>query len=796
MNRRVIVALATTVALVAASCSGSPGSSTPTTGPPATSVPPSEGPPATGNAFPASLVDFGLLKPVPLMGDAPAYAGPSTPHSLDKVRIPSYIRSDVTQSAVEQTLTRSGFAIVPGDTKLMFQTYTAAPNVDWPVFVTTDAAYHQWHLTFDKVLRSIEQDVLLPKLETLAGGMLRNAREQAAELKGTPLSDPADRVLQLMQVESALLDLPTGTLGRPAEQELALIKAHAGQEVSPILGGQPIDYSLYTPRGHYTRTAELTRYFLGMSLLGQSAFSVTTPDVGPLRLAVLAARLILPDGLGNARLVGLWRDLYEPTAFMVGLADDYTPFELADAVTTVDPRGIDQPARLSDPALADVRSALLESRPVRIDPETASVRLMGTRFVIDSFIFDQLVYPNVGTPDQPRLFPSPLDLATTFGSDFASGIQKQGGQSKYLHYDEQIQKMTGLVAARTQADWGASVYDAWLWALQPSWVAHGKAFPDFMRTKAWAAKAHQSAFGSFTELRHDTILYVKQSTAEGESPPPDLTYRNWVEPDPVVYERLSAMASLMRHGLAQRKLLTPEQTALLSDTQELFDFFARIARDELAGKPISGDDNHRLLYIGDELEALWWRTSDAPGGNVPSADDDDAVVADIARGGNDVLEVGTGRFDRIYVLVPDMQGRFEVAVGATFSYYEFQQPVSNRLADEQWRAMLDTGKAPPGPTGSRGSWPAEGSRRARRRGWLSRSPARTRTRGSRTGRGERTSRRRAGDRRMTARGGVSACRRSSNTSRACGCLSRSSHTGRPIARPRKPGRSGSTPARC
>jgi hypothetical protein len=128
------------------------------------------------------------------------------------------------------------------------------------------------------------------------------------------------------------------------------------------------------------------------------------------------------------------------------------------------------------------------------------------------------------------------------------------------------------------------------------------------------------------------------------------------------------------------------------------DFFARIAKDELAGKPIAAADNKRLEFIGDELEALWFRSSDHPTSNAPSATDDDAVIADIARGGSQVVEVGTGRFDGIFVLVPDNHGTFEIAVGGVYSYYEFPQPVSNRLTDEAWRKMLNDGTAPARPS--------------------------------------------------------------------------------------------------
>jgi Protein of unknown function (DUF3160) len=692
MKARVCISLVVLALILPACTSGSSTSMTTGTSPPA-SVPTSASPSAQpAGGIPVSTFDFGTLPVVALLGDTPAYAGPATPRSLAAVRIPKSLSADLTPNVREQ-LTRNGFVIVPSNDKFIYEVYTNAPYGNFPVFVTTDVAYHQWHLTFDKILRSVEQEVLLPKLEEFSREALANAQKQATELRGTPLAFEADRVMQLFQVEATLLKLPAGTLGPQAKQELALIQAHDRLTRSPVsLTG--IDYSLFTPRGHYTTTPELTRYFLGMSLLGQSAFGVKLKDIRPFVMGMLASRVIVPTGIGTSQLAGLWRDIYEPTAFLVGAADDYTPFEVAKAVGATSPGAMRSPQGLTSQQLLAARSALLASRRVMVDPEYASIRLMGTRFVIDAYVLDQLVDRNV----TGRWLPSAMDLASAFGSRFAYRVQKARGETNYPHYDTQMVKMRRLLADRPQSAWGRTVYDGWLWSIEPSWLPHGKAFPDFMRTKAWTIKSHQTGFGSYAELRHDTILYVKQSSAEGEFMPPKLTYRNWVEPDPVVYERLSAVTALMLNGLDARHLLTTEQRGLLVDTKSLMDLFARIAKDELAGRPISAKDNHDLWYIGDTLEALWFRTTDHPNANTVNAKDDDAVIADIARGIDQVLEEGTGRFDQIFVLVPDNDGKFEIAVGGVYSYYEFPQPVSNRLTDEAWRKMLNTHTAPARPS--------------------------------------------------------------------------------------------------
>ncbi len=669
---------------------------------------PSAAPQASGLSLPAGTSAFGTYELVPPLTDAQAYQGPATPTSLQGVAVGSDVQRLLRDPKVRRTLLRNGFVIVASDLPRFNMAYEGNAYTGTPVFMTTDAAYNTWHLVFDKVLRTVETKRLLPLLKSLVKGMLANAQTQADDLAGTPLADPAARVVGLLQVAGTQLKLPVGALTPEATAELALIAAHDALERSPLLGTD-IDYSLYAPRGHYTRTKALKSYFLGMSVLGQTAFALpgalqndlSRADTAGLRMAALAARTLV----GHPELEAAWRDIYEPTAFLVGLADDYTPFELAAAIDAAVPGAMADPTALADDAaIGAIASELTTRRPVLIDQERPAVRLMGTRFVIDSYVLDQLLAPHVGTLDEPRLLPSPLDLAAAFGSDFAYAVQERAGETAYQNYPEQMDAMRTAIADRPDEAWGGTVYDAWLAAIEPMWLPHGDAFPDFMRTDAWVAKDHQSGFGSYAELKHDTILYTKQAVGEmGDAGPPK-TARNWVEPDPVPFARLQAMADLARQGLSARKLTGAALDDLLADFSDLAGFLARVATDELAGRPITKSDNQRLLDIGGTLESFWWRTSDLPEGTLPEMDEMAAVIADIASGRDrktgtiSVVEIGTGHVDEILVLVPDDEGRFHVATGGVYSYYEFHQPASDRLTDEAWRAMLRAGEAPPRPT--------------------------------------------------------------------------------------------------
>ena len=156
----------------------------------------------------------------------------------------------------------------------------------------------------------------------------------------------------------------------------------------------------------------------------------------------------------------------------------------------------------------------------------------------------------------------------------------------------------------------------------------------------------------------------------------------------------------MRDGLDARGLLTEANALLLDSYGEVATWLAGIAAAELAGQPTSDADNDRLGSFGPELELLWFLSSDldAASGAVPDYTDNAALVSDVFRSSFFTLELAVGLPETILVIVPDGAGGFQLAVGATYSYYEFWQPVETpRLTDEEWRQMVAEGTEPARP---------------------------------------------------------------------------------------------------
>ncbi|UBV42236.1 DUF3160 domain-containing protein [Deinococcus taeanensis] len=616
-------------------------------------------------------------------------------------------------AAQRAALSRNGFVITPARWLHFDAAYEATRYANQPAFVTTDSMLHVYHLVFDKLLRDLERDSLAPAVRRLTALLVRDSQRQLAALRGTPLEADARRALAYLAVAQRLAEptaAPPAEVAALVQAELKLIDAHSGVAVSPIFQASELreDYSQYVPRGHYTRSEALRRYFRSMMWLGRMNLRVQSDS--ETRVAGLLTSLLST----NPEARTLWARVYDPTALLVGRSDDLNHRQYAEALQAA---ADGQVRRLADPATLkvfqarlrtlpppQVNSAVVTARPgegrAARDAGTLGFRLMGQRFTLDGAAFQRLVYREVGTQDQPRLLPRGLDLMAALGSDAALNELRRAGQTRYLNYETNMAKLRTSFAALSPTDWTTSVYSGWLYALQaladPD-VRDARS-PAFMRTPAWTRKELLTALGSWTELRHDTILYAKQTMAEmgaGEPPEPP---RGYVEPNGALWTRLLTLEALTRRVLKGQGVLSERTAQNLDELRSMLTFLNAATTKELAGTPLTRDEYDRLHYYGGWLEQMKMASADPQDGeNASEFDENDmaAVVADVATAQDQVLEEGTGFIHELYAVVPDGRGGLQVARGGVYSQYEFTVAASERLTDEAWRARLRQGQVPP-----------------------------------------------------------------------------------------------------
>ena len=637
--------------------------------------------------------------------------GSYTPISLDYT--PSIIPTEISEGLsnvnlqglhisndVKELLEYYGFALVDEGQEDIYGIY----DDEIPKFITTDLCLHAYHVLYDISLRVLEGERFFYDFET----MLLTLRGAQIALNST-VTEPVvhDALKKNIAYLSVMLYLINETNTIPPEVE-ALTQAEldlindTNRAYSAIFGYEE-DYTQYIVRGHYTRNEILANYFKAMMYAGRMGFLLQSPTGDPAmgiehtRMAILLLSSF-NTSIASETVWDYWDRIYEPTVFYVGSADDLTPAEYYQIWQ--DLGGIGGDGLASESYIEDFiteaktyRKPLINSMFVfsGFDHEnvTQGFRLMGQRFIPDSYIFQQLVADKVPA----RLMPTALDVFSVFGSPRADYYMRNENLT-YPDYDDQILKLRAEFGDLTEYDWTQNLYWLWLYSLFPLLEPASLGFPGFMLSNAWSDKALMTSSASWAELRHDTILYAKQSYTYETSLPP-LKY-GYVEPYPEVYARLASLVRLMQSGLDERGLFFGSFSDKLLQIAEIFDKLVELSIKELENVPLTLDDYRYINQVASYIEtAASFRDPDAEE-YVSEADDRMAVIADVHTDPNsgNVLEVASGDPYVIYAVVQDETGTLRLVKGGTFSYYEFHHPMVDRLTDESWQEMLDSNPPP------------------------------------------------------------------------------------------------------
>ncbi|HOW13772.1 DUF3160 domain-containing protein [Methanosarcina sp.] len=510
------------------------------------------------------------------------------------------------------------------------------------------------------------------------------------------------------------------------EAELALIESHEGFAVSPIFLYEE-DYSQYIPRGHYTRSEKLQNYFKAfmwhgrMSMLLKGELIKSEDPAKDARIQTIQASLISSQLEKEPELLENWDRIYGVTAFYVGFSDDLGPYEYMEAMDLVFGS---EDREFNETAIEEMKTVLAEYQSPQIyggtgncvleppfTPEqadeclenTKGFRFMGQRFIPDSYVFSNMVGAYTGEyqgeKEEPftlvisgagrpiRGFPRGLDTMALLGSERAVYWLDELNDSSYENYSVKYGELDSEFSNFSTADWNRNLYWSWLYSLQPLLKEYENGYPTFMQTTAWQDKELSTSLASWTELRHDTILYAKQSyTVLEESamePPEEKPFVGYVEPVPDFYARLLALTKMTNRGLDEMGVLDPVSKSRLAELESILSRLQAISEKELENEELTEEDYEFIKNFGSQLEGVI--------ADVDEKARKTTVVADVHTDANTeaVLEEGVGYVDMIIVAYKLPDGRILIGAGPVMSYYEFKQPMDERLTDEKWREMLE-----------------------------------------------------------------------------------------------------------
>jgi hypothetical protein len=638
---------------------------------------------------------------------------------------------------------------------------------DLPVFITSDSMLHAWHRSFDYMLEELEATYLSVALADLLAGMAEAVPAAKAEYGTGPLAESLTDADYFLAVGRSLLSgKPAGTKLNQDARVGTTLNAVTGEKMQSFhLFGRDrnMDFSQFKPRGHYEASEELRRYFKAMMWCGRVDLRVAGGKDATGTLSSpreLGAALVLHDLLKRSGKFDTWRQFDALLEAFIGRVDSATfahmeallkESKLAGAAAVKDAKALEtlQADILAGKfGLQDVRGDVYINKPGASQPITMprSFTVLGQRFAVDSWAMSKIVYDDIKWNNElvQRRIPSGLDAAfAALGNDnvvpelvdrMTNGTRKFRDKENYQH---NLLAARAVIDRRPAAAWDGTVYDNWLGALRElSEPTTDAKFPEALRTKAWAMKSVNTQLASWTQLRHDTILYVKPSHTTGQA----CYYpAGFVEPVPAFWGKLETMAAKSADLLAKTpfpdidverpmpwdptgqhkqkvklKELHKKQVEFLRNFAKQMGVLKEIATKQLDQKELTAAELKVLedvvqinrgsgitMYNGWYPKLFYKGVRDCADWEPLVADVHTNVPAPPVGDPGCIVHQGVGNIDLLLIAIDSGKDRM-VYAGPVLSHYEFETPINNRVSDSEWRDSSVKGKLPPRPEWTKG----------------------------------------------------------------------------------------------
>ena len=608
---------------------------------------------------------------------------------------------------LKTALGRNGFAIVPNNYKQLFHVYERNDYHNFPSFVTTDLYLQMFHLSFDCLLREIEQRRMRGNMAAFCRDMYleMNSRTAGSDKKAVQALARRNAIYfaigyQLLTGETLAL---TSTDQEEVNAEIERVMAEQ-PAFSPIIGGDHeskilFGYNLFRPRGHYTRNDSLKHYFRGMMWLQTVPFGTDYDQ--QLRQAVLTAGVIG----SNPHLTKLYSQVSDPITFLMGTPDNITILQVYDEMKKT---GLPVEKLLANKsAMANLRRNIEEiaESQTRIRPKFertshVKINIMPQRYLPDNEVLQEMVdYVTVPTL---RDVPKGLDVLAAMGCRNAERVlfDEIGEDKRWSGYRPMLDKMKQRM---NDINWQETIVTQWLSSLKTLQQPNDK-YPYFMKTPQWDKKNLNTALASWAEMKHDAILYAKQPMGAecGSGGPPEPIVKGYVEPNIAFWQKAIELTNATEDVLKRFELLTEKAETAVSYLREQAEFLLTASQKELAGKTLTEEEYNQIEYIGATYENFSLDMVRDPEqwlmgwSDVQGADKYVALVADVYTANADnnpmenrsVLYEAVGPVYDIYTVV-EIEGYLYLMRGAILTYREFQQALSDpRLTDEEWQEKL------------------------------------------------------------------------------------------------------------
>ncbi len=599
-----------------------------------------------------------------------------------------------------QQLARDGFAIVPDNKEQLFHVYEQNDYTNFPSFVTTDLYLQLYHLYFDCILRELEENALHKVMTDLTLSMYTTLHRQAVGDTNEELRQLARHDAIYFAVAYELLtgkQIATGDEQATAREEIEKV-LKAENDFSTFMEDYRevmFAYSLFRPRGHYTRGEALSRYFRGMMWLQSVPFGLKHDK--ELKEAIVLAQALSDDATATRHYDTVNRLIN----YLMGKPDNLSIPQLQAEMKKT---GMTGAQLIANPqALSTLKQRLEElgNQQTRIRPKFErtshnKICLMPQRYQPDAEVLQEMVDYD-SNPTQ-RATPQGLDIMAAMGVSAAEQLLKEQ-QQQWKGFGPQLTKMKQRM---DEIDWQETIATQWLQALKTA-NEKPEGAPYFMATPEWNRKTLNAALASWAELKHDAILYAKQPFGAecGGGGLPDPVVKGFVEPNTGFWKKAGELLDNTSKLLKELGMMTEKVNEATTRMREEVKFLERISEKELKGETPTDEEFDQISCVGATFENISIGLISEPNqfltgwNDVQGTDRKVALVADVYTANADnnpeksILYEAVGNADVIYVVV-EFEGYLYLTRGAVLSYREFTQPTGMpRLTDEEWQQQLE-----------------------------------------------------------------------------------------------------------
>ncbi|MBF0502736.1 MAG: DUF3160 domain-containing protein [Candidatus Riflebacteria bacterium] len=660
-------------------------------------------------------------------------------------------------TAEMKMLEKQHFCVTPDSAKLFHIPYEDDRYRWRERYITADAVLYIFHLFYDFALREIEKSHFRDSMFEIAAAMEKEAQKAETAAKKTDAKAIFTTWRVFFAVAAALSESDaenakkrltglTTSMKKAACEDVDAIFAASGADTSAVLK-RTTHFDQFKVRGHYSGAKKLESYFRLMMWLSQvplDVFDHETNRVGEKAgkgdknefknpattksaragfekssadlSAILALyHLGLKAQIGTDTALTALEKVSSPLNYLVGETEDIGVIDLERLLTGR--TTLANPDDVTNPEIIKTAFDALKVFPKpRIRPfEDLKVMFFPQRFTIDSYIMQRLVYKAIGTDDQPRMLPNMLDVPAALGSERAERLLLDVcNEGRYAKYAETLKAVRSEMIGLPATEWDRNMYRGWLKSLTDLCATTGASLPEFTKSAAWADRLLNTTLGSLATLRHDTLLYNKMGGAEAGEGGEEYFIRDfpgvYVDPYPEMFGQLRRMTlELYGRMTAQGLLPTGDTIAGQEESYDkilklnakgltlklisLFELLETASKKQLAGQELTPDERSELLGFGATIEHLSIALMRPDEHYYNTIDEEASLIADVFTGSETCLEMAIGRVFNLWVLLGGPGGE-KLYRGGVFSYFEFEQPISKRLNDLEWKKMIRENKVP------------------------------------------------------------------------------------------------------